>query len=65
LSDLLAFGTLLPCDECEGQLVFRSGVGYQCLGYKNEWLKCDKVMVEPRRVEFKIPPHILENDDFL
>ncbi|XP_001947212.1 poly [ADP-ribose] polymerase [Acyrthosiphon pisum] len=65
LSDLLAFGTLLPCDECEGQLVFRSGIGYQCLGYKNEWLKCDKIMAEPRRVEFKIPSHILENYDFL
>uniref|UniRef100_A0A2S2P4Z7 NAD(+) ADP-ribosyltransferase n=1 Tax=Schizaphis graminum TaxID=13262 RepID=A0A2S2P4Z7_SCHGA len=65
LSDLLAFGTLLPCDECGGQLVFRSGIGYQCLGYKNEWLKCEKVMAEPNRIEFKIPTHILENDDFL
>ncbi|XP_050442642.1 poly [ADP-ribose] polymerase [Adelges cooleyi] len=65
LSDAMSFGTLLPCDECKGQLVFRSGVGYHCLGYKNEWLKCEKVFSDPPRVKFEIPSHILENDKFL
>lgn len=61
----MAFGVLNPCDECEGQLVFRSGVGYQCLGYKNEWLKCEKVFLDPPRSKFEIPSHLLENDNFL
>lgn len=61
----MTFGALLPCDECKGQLVFRSGVGYQCLGYKNEWLKCEKIFLKPPRTKFEVPPHILENDTFL
>ncbi|XP_050521530.1 poly [ADP-ribose] polymerase [Daktulosphaira vitifoliae] len=65
LSDAMAFGVLLSCDECKGQLVFKTGVGYQCLGYKNEWLKCEKIFLDPPRTIFQIPPHILENDEFL
>lgn len=61
----MVFGTLLPCDECNGQLVFRSGLGYQCLGYKNEWLKCGKIFVDPPRVKFEVPSAILEKDKFL
>ncbi|VVC30258.1 BRCT domain,Poly(ADP-ribose) polymerase, regulatory domain,WGR domain,PADR1 domain,Poly(ADP-ribose) [Cinara cedri] len=64
LSDLMVFGSLLPCDECNGQLVFRSGLGYQCLGYKNEWLKCGKIFVDPPRVKFEVPTNLLEKDNF-
>lgn len=59
----MAFGVLKPCDECKGQLVFKTGVGYLCSGYKNEWLKCDKVLANPPRVEFRVPSHLLENKD--
>lgn len=61
----MAFGSLLPCDECESQFVFKSGVGYQCTGYKNEWLKCQKSLPDPARVKFIVPSHLLENDTFL
>ena len=41
LSDAMMFGALKKCPECgEGQLVFRSGVGYQCMGDMSEWTKC-------------------------
>ena len=41
LSDAMMFGALKKCPECEdGQLVFRSGVGYQCTGDVSEWTKC-------------------------
>lgn len=58
----MAFGVLLPCDECKGQLVFKSNVGYQCLGYKNEWLKCEKVFLNPRRSKFKVPSDLLKHN---
>lgn len=61
----MAFGALLPCGECNGQLVFRSGIGYQCSGFKNEWLKCEKVFVDPPRKKFVVPSHLLQNNDFL
>lgn len=61
----MAFGTLVPCKECGGQFVFRSGIGYQCVGHKNEWLKCENIIPNPLRVKFQIPSHLLENDDFL
>lgn len=62
---MMAFGALLPCDECGGQLVFRSGVGYQCSDYKNEWLKCQKTLQNPTRTKCIVPSHLLENDSFL
>lgn len=58
---MMAFGTLLPCEECQGQFVFKSSIGYQCLGYKNEWLKCEKVLTDPPRKNFEIPSHLIEN----
>lgn len=61
----MTFGALVPCDECGGQLVFRSGVGYQCSGYKNEWLKCQTILPNPTRVKFTVPSHLSENDEFL
>ena len=37
----MMFGALKKCPECgDGQLVFRSGVGYQCMGDVSEWTKC-------------------------
>lgn len=61
----MSFGTLLPCDECKAQLVFKSGIGYQCIGYKNEWLKCEKVFTNPSRVKFEVPINLHEDNAFL
>lgn len=58
----MAFGVMLPCDECKGQLVLKSGVGYQCSGYKNEWLKCQKIFSHPIRGKFHVPSNLADND---
>ena len=55
LSDCMMFGAFEPCKECGGQFVFRSGVGYQCMGDASEWAKCQIVTDDPKRKEFKLP----------
>ncbi|CAG0883144.1 unnamed protein product [Darwinula stevensoni] len=66
LGDIMAFGALHPCDVCKnGQLVFRSGVGYQCLGNLTEWTKCTNITDNPKRKPFKIPPELAEEYSLL
>ncbi|CAH0393176.1 unnamed protein product [Bemisia tabaci] len=66
LSDCMSFGALLPCEHCKtGQLVFRSNVGYQCIGHLNEWAKCQKVVMKPKRVKFTVPEDLKEKYSFL
>lgn len=65
LSDAMAFGALKKCKNCQGQLAFTSGKGYLCLGYKNEWLKCESVFSNPSKVPFKVPSDLKEKYPFL
>lgn len=66
LSDCMTFGALEPCKECDnGQLVFRSGVGYQCMGNMSEWTKCQYKTDDPARKPFKVPSEYREKFDFL
>ena len=68
LSDAMTFGALEPCTECpekQGQFVFRSGVGYVCMGNMSEWTKCQAKTLDPKRKEFKIPPEFRQSYDFL
>ncbi|CAB1340117.1 unnamed protein product [Coregonus sp. 'balchen'] len=39
LGDCMAFGALKPCEECKGQLVFKSDA-YYCTGDISAWTKC-------------------------
>ncbi|XP_018423552.1 PREDICTED: poly [ADP-ribose] polymerase 1 [Nanorana parkeri] len=39
VSDGMAFGALLPCEECQGQLVFKTDA-YYCTGDISAWTKC-------------------------
>lgn len=56
LADGMMFGALERCKACgNGQLVFKSGTGYVCLGDMSEWTKCQEVSLEPKRKEFKLP----------
>ncbi|KAJ9595723.1 hypothetical protein L9F63_013086 [Diploptera punctata] len=65
-SDIMTFGNLKPCEECKrGQLVFRSGVGYQCLGDLTEWTKCQNKTLKPKRNPFKVPPELAAKHPFL
>jgi len=66
LSDVMTFGALLPCPECkEGQLVYRSGVGYQCIGNISEWTKCQYTTLTPARKPFEIPEELKKAHSFL
>jgi ssDNA-binding Zn-finger/Zn-ribbon topoisomerase 1 len=61
----MTFGALKPCPKCkQGQLVFRSGVGYYCLG-QDQWAKCDSVFDNPARKAFVVPDDLKEEYDFL
>ena len=65
ISDCMMFGALEKCDECkDGQLVFRSGVGYECLGQMSEWTKCQVRTLSPKRKEFKLPEEFRNEFDF-
>ena len=65
LCDGMTFGTLEPCPICKkGQLVFRSGVGYYCLG-GDEWAKCNSVVDDPVRKPFTVPKALKEKYEFL
>lgn len=66
LADCMMFGALEPCEECpgDGQLVFRSGVGYQCMGDMSEWTKCQFKTLDPKRKEFKLPKDYKQRFDF-
>jgi len=44
---------------------YRSGVGYQCLGYATEFTKCMRVLNEVKRKPFKVPDELKEKYDFL
>lgn len=62
----MVFGALLPCKECRhGQIVFRSGVGYFCLGNKDEWVKCEAITMDPKRKAFLVPEDLKKKYDFL
>ncbi|XP_065208891.1 poly [ADP-ribose] polymerase-like [Planococcus citri] len=62
LADAMTFGALLPCEECgHSQIVFRSGVGYLCLGNKDAWVKCETVTDDPKRKPFLVPDHLKDS----
>uniref|UniRef100_U5EZI1 Poly [ADP-ribose] polymerase n=1 Tax=Corethrella appendiculata TaxID=1370023 RepID=U5EZI1_9DIPT len=52
--DIITFGSLKPCTECSGQLVFKKAA-YICEGDLTEWVKCEKSYPKPERIPTKIP----------
>lgn len=48
------FGALLPCEECSGQLVFKSDA-YYCTGDVTAWTKCMVKTQTPNRKEWVTP----------
>ncbi|XP_063237914.1 poly [ADP-ribose] polymerase [Bacillus rossius redtenbacheri] len=66
LADAMTFGVLARCEECDGgQLVYNSGIGYQCKGNVTEYTKCQNVTLEPKRFPFKVPPELAQEHSFL
>lgn len=50
----MVFGALLPCEECSGQLVFKSDA-YYCTGDVTAWTKCMVKTQTPNRKEWVTP----------
>ncbi|XP_064412633.1 poly [ADP-ribose] polymerase 1 isoform X2 [Latimeria chalumnae] len=63
IADGMAFGSLQPCEECQGQLVFKSD-GYYCTGNITAWTKCGFKMLTPNRKEWIIPKEFLQKTFF-
>ncbi|KAF7995153.1 hypothetical protein HCN44_004625 [Aphidius gifuensis] len=65
LADLMCFGVPSPCDKCNGNLKYKSGVGYKCTGDLDEWTKCENVNIDPPKKKFKVPSHMKKDNIFL
>lgn len=67
LADVMTFGALLVCAECggKGQLVYKTGVGYECTGSLSEWTKCPATTRQPPRKPFVVPRDLAEQYGFL
>lgn len=50
----MVFGALLPCEECSGQLVFKSDA-YYCTGDVTAWTKCMVRTQTPGRKDWATP----------
>ncbi|XP_015201493.1 poly [ADP-ribose] polymerase 1 [Lepisosteus oculatus] len=59
LSDCMAFGALKPCEECQGQLVFKSDA-YYCTGNISAWTKCVSKTQTPNRKDWVTPKEFHE-----
>ncbi|XP_075451600.1 LOW QUALITY PROTEIN: poly [ADP-ribose] polymerase 1 [Ascaphus truei] len=59
VSDGMAFGALLPCEECKGQFVFKSDA-YYCTGDISAWTKCVAKTQTPNRKEWVTPKEFHE-----
>ncbi|XP_072266041.1 poly [ADP-ribose] polymerase 1 [Pyxicephalus adspersus] len=59
VSDGMAFGALLPCEECQGQFVFKTDA-YYCTGDISAWTKCVAKTQTPNRKDWVIPKEFHE-----
>ncbi|XP_049724171.1 poly [ADP-ribose] polymerase 1 [Elephas maximus indicus] len=59
VADGIVFGALLPCEECSGQLVFKSDA-YYCTGDVTAWTKCMVRTQTPNRKEWVTPKEFRE-----
>uniref|UniRef100_A0A8C9VCE1 Poly [ADP-ribose] polymerase n=1 Tax=Scleropages formosus TaxID=113540 RepID=A0A8C9VCE1_SCLFO len=59
LADCMAFGALKPCEECQGQLVFKSDA-YYCTGNISAWTKCVVKTQAPNRKDWVTPKEFHE-----
>ncbi|XP_040207277.1 poly [ADP-ribose] polymerase 1 [Rana temporaria] len=59
VSDGMAFGALLPCEECQGQVVFKTDA-YYCTGDISAWTKCVAKTQTPSRKDWVTPKEFHE-----
>uniref|UniRef100_A0A1A9WQP6 Poly [ADP-ribose] polymerase n=1 Tax=Glossina brevipalpis TaxID=37001 RepID=A0A1A9WQP6_9MUSC len=65
LADLLAFGALSACPECNGQQLLFNKSGYLCNGELTEWTRCANLIKEPKREACKVPTELKKKYKFL
>lgn len=59
VADGMAFGRLLPCEDCGGQYVFKTDA-YYCTGNLTAWTKCVNKTQKPKREDWTIPKEFHE-----
>ncbi|XP_040286523.1 poly [ADP-ribose] polymerase 1 [Bufo bufo] len=59
VADGMAFGALLPCEECKGQFVFKTD-DYYCTGDISAWTKCVAKTQTPDRKDWVTPKEFHE-----
>ncbi|KAM9316020.1 poly [ADP-ribose] polymerase 1 isoform 3-T3 [Gastrophryne carolinensis] len=59
VADGMAFGALQPCEECEGQFVFKTDA-YYCTGDISAWTKCVAKTQTPNRKDWITPKEFHE-----
>uniref|UniRef100_A0A8C5PLH5 Poly [ADP-ribose] polymerase n=1 Tax=Leptobrachium leishanense TaxID=445787 RepID=A0A8C5PLH5_9ANUR len=59
VADGMAFGALQPCEECNGQFVFKTDA-YYCTGDISAWTKCVAKTQAPNRKDWVIPKEFHE-----
>ncbi|XP_060128952.1 poly [ADP-ribose] polymerase 1 [Zootoca vivipara] len=59
VADGMAFGALLPCEECKGQFVFKSDA-YYCTGHITGWTNCVAKTQTPKKKEWVTPKELRE-----
>ncbi|XP_043656908.1 poly [ADP-ribose] polymerase isoform X2 [Drosophila teissieri] len=64
-ADLLTFGAIESCSECNSSQFTLNKSGYICNGNLSEWTKCNKLLAEPRRLACKVPKELKAAYHFL
>ncbi|XP_031628486.1 poly [ADP-ribose] polymerase-like [Contarinia nasturtii] len=65
VADIIYFGAIKPCKNCNANFIFDGNSGYLCQGYQSAWAKCNQILIEPERQSVKIPKDIQEKFPFL
>lgn len=65
VADIMSFGALDKCAKCpNGRFIFGKQ-GYICTGDLTEWVKCENLVREPKRLAVKIPAALKKSCEFL
>ncbi|XP_026832189.1 poly [ADP-ribose] polymerase isoform X2 [Drosophila erecta] len=64
-ADLLTFGAIESCSQCNSSQFIFNKSGYICNGNLSEWTKCNKLLAKPTRSACKVPKELKAAYNFL
>ena len=64
LTDLMMYGMLPPCPECEKTGIYYKDGLFRCGGFANEWARCSWTATEVEREKFVVPEGYEEIEPF-